>query len=114
MQADLDLCHIATCPHSLPYHPIILRRLFELKDSDQAHKTHYFAGRYENIYLERDSIPGLDVILNAAQAQAAQLLSCEKHELQLGFWFNLMQQGDVTLPHSHDDDDELLSARPAS
>ncbi len=110
MQVGLDLCHSVTCPHCLPYHPAILRRLFELKDSDQAHKTHYFAGRYENIYLQRDSIPGLDVILNIALIEAARLLACPPEALQLGFWFNLMQQGDVTLPHSHDDDDELLSA----
>lgn len=110
MQVDLDLCHFVTCPHCLQYHPAILRRLFELKDSEQAHKTHYFAGRYENIYLERDSIPGLDIILKVALNEAARLLACPPEALQLGFWFNLMQQGDVTLPHSHDDDDELLSA----
>ena len=110
MQVDLDLCHIVASPHGLPYHPTILQRLFELQDSGLAHKSHFFGGRYENIYLGRDQLPGLDTILDAALAQAALLLSCAKHELQLGFWFNLMQQGNVTLPHSHDDDDELLSA----
>lgn len=68
-----------------------------------------FAGRYENIYLERNLVPGLDFILDVALTEAARLLASTKEAMQLGFWFNLMQQGDVTLPHSHDDDDELLS-----
>lgn len=73
-------------------------------------KSHFFAGRYENIYLDRSLIPELEPILDAALREAANLLHCNAESLQLGFWFNLMQQGDVTLPHSHDDNDELLSA----
>lgn len=98
------------CPQCLPAHASIIAKLFELKDGAQARRSHFFAGRYENIYLERVLVPGLDDILNIALTEAAQLLSCSPAALQLGCWFNLMQQGDVTLPHSHDDDDELLSA----
>ena len=104
------LCHVTSCTRCLPHHAAILQQLYALKDTGQARKSHYFAGRYENIYLDRGSIPGLDVILDAALTEAAQLLGCAPDALQLGFWFNLMQQNDVTLPHSHDDDDELLSA----
>ena len=109
MSVVTELCHIVSCVQCLPYHVAIIQRLFELKDSAQARKTHFFAGRYENIYLDRDSVPGLDFILNVALTQAARLLACKPAQLQLGFWFNIMQQGDVTLPHAHDDDDELLS-----
>lgn len=105
----VDSCHIVTCPACLANHEKIIRRLFELKDTAQARKTHFFAGRYENIYLERVAIPELDIILNTALAEAAQLLTCAQSELTLGFWFNIMHQGDVTLLHAHDDDDELLS-----
>lgn len=104
------LCHITSCSQCLPYHRAILERLVALKDSEQVHKSHFFAGRYENIYLDRNLIPELDPILEAAYHEAARILHCTTASLQLGFWFNLMQQGDVTLPHSHDDDDELLSA----
>jgi hypothetical protein len=104
------LCHVLASPQCLPAHAAIIAKLFELKDGEQARKSHYFSGRYENIYLDRTLVPGLGAILNIALTEAAQLLSCGPDTLQLGFWFNLMQQGDVTLPHSHDDDDELLSA----
>jgi hypothetical protein len=110
MSVATELCHVVSCAQCLPYHASIIQRLFELKDSAQARKTHFFAGRYENIYLDRDSIPGLDFILNVALTEAVRLLACEPAQLQLGFWFNLMQAGDITLPHAHDDDDELLSA----
>lgn len=110
MRVHRDLCHVVACPHCLPYHPAIIQRLFELKDSGQARKSHYFAGRYENIYLEPQDLPGIDVILASAINEAAQLLACEPAGLRLRFWFNLMQQDDVTLPHTHDVDDEVLSA----
>jgi len=104
------LCHITRCMPCLPAHQQILARLFALKDTEQAHKSHFFAGRYENIYLERKLLPELEPVLEFALEEAAILLHCTRDSLQLGFWFNLMHEGDVTLPHSHDDDDELLSA----
>lgn len=110
MPVSLELCHIVACPQCLPFHPAIIQRLLELKDATDTRKSHYFGGRYENIYLAREQIPGLKCILETALNTAAQLLARPSTELQLGFWFNLMQQGDVTLPHTHDDDDELLSA----
>lgn len=109
MIVNTELCHVLACPQCLPYHAPIIAQLFALKDCNQARKSHFFAGRYENIYLERDRLPGLDVILGVALSEAARLLQYPEAELQLGFWFNLMQQNDVTLPHTHDDDDELLS-----
>jgi hypothetical protein len=105
----VELYEVVACAQCLPLHRQIIQRLFQLKGSEQARKTHFFGGRYENIYLARDSLPGLDTILDAALTHAAVLLGCDASQLQLGFWFNLMQQGDVTLAHSHDDDDELLS-----
>jgi hypothetical protein len=110
MPVSTELCHVIACTQCQSYHASIRQRLFALKDTAQARKSHFFAGRYENIYLERDSIPDLDFILNFALTEASHLLACDPAQLQLGFWFNLMQQGDVTLPHAHDDDDELLSA----
>lgn len=102
--------HIVSCPHCIAYHPAIIERLFALKDSDQVRKSHYFAGRYENIYLTLEDVPEINIILDTAANEAAQLLDCAPTDLQLRFWFNLMQQDDVTLPHTHDVDDEILSA----
>ena len=54
-------------------------------------------------------MPELGVILQAAQAQAAAILGRESETLRLGLWFNEMKPGHKTLPHTHDDADELLS-----
>jgi len=81
----------------------------QLKDEDFKEKTHLFNGRYENIYLEVNKIPGLEVIVNGALENAANILNIKKEKLAFGFWLNAMDAGDVTTAHTHDDDDELLS-----
>lgn len=81
----------------------------QLNDEDFKEKTHLFNGRYENIYLEVNKIPGLEVIVNNALENAASILNIKKEKLAFGFWLNAMGAGDVTTAHTHDDDDELLS-----
>jgi hypothetical protein len=73
-------------------------------------KSHFFEGRYENIYIEERLIPSLGPVLSAARQGARRFLGTAGLELKLGFWFNEMAPGDVTLPHDHDEDDELLAA----
>ena len=80
-----------------------------LTDKDFKEKTHLFNGRYENIYLEENKIPGLEVIVKAAKEGAEKILKIKKEKLAFGFWLNAMAAGDVTTAHTHDDDDELLS-----
>lgn len=88
-----------------------IRQGFETqKNGPSSRRTHFFAGRYENIYVERDCIPALGALLDMARASAGQILDLPPEDLTEGFWFNEMHPGDVTLPHSHDDLDELLSA----
>lgn len=71
-------------------------------------RSHFFMGRYENIYIERHLITELDKVLDFAVNSAKQYL--HRHtDLHVGFWFNYMLPGHVTLPHTHDDDDELAS-----
>ena len=79
------------------------------KQSD-VQKTHYFSGRYENIYIERERIAALEPVLEAARDGASRFLTQSGAGLSVGFWFNEMQPGHVTLPHRHDEDDELVSA----
>ena len=81
----------------------------QLSDEDIKEKTHLFNGRYENIYLEVNKIPGLEIIVNTALNNAANILDIKKENLVSGFWLNEMKAGDVTTAHTHDDDDELLS-----
>jgi len=80
-----------------------------LTEDDFKEQTHFFNGRYENIYLEINKLPELDVIASNALKKAASILNVEKENLQSGFWLNAMSAGDVTTAHTHDDDDELLS-----
>jgi len=104
-----DLCHVAACASCSELNRAISERVLALQHSELAHKSHFFAGRFENIYLAAEHIPQLQTILDTALDHAASLLHMDRQALRLGFWFNIMQTGDATLPHSHDDDDELLS-----
>jgi len=79
-------------------------------DDENIKRSHFFEGRYENIYITKDTIPELNTILNAAIEHAASILKLNKNDLKAGCWFNAMQPGHITLAHRHDDDDELLSA----
>jgi len=76
---------------------------------DVARKSHFFSGRYENIYINREDISEIRPLIEFWLQRAAGLLDRPIDELRCGFWFNEMQPGDVTQPHSHDDDDEWLS-----
>ncbi len=71
-------------------------------------RSHLFNGRYENLYLTPAHIPELHDLLDEACDHASRILG--KGDLQAGCWFNHMPPGAVTTVHSHDDDDELLSA----
>ena len=81
-----------------------------LRDDPDLERTHYFEGRYENVYVPRERMPALEPVLNAAVEGAAAFLQRPAAGLSVGFWMNDMAPGHVTLPHTHDDDDELLSA----
>lgn len=76
---------------------------------DSLLKTHYFNGRYENIYIPETEITAIAPVLEAACDFAVDILELIDKP-SVGFWFNLMEPGHTTTRHRHDDDDELLSA----
>ena len=78
-------------------------------NSQDLHQTHYFHGRYENIYINRNSHPELKSLVSEAHRIASELLNINPAELSIGFWFNYMPPGHVTTLHTHNDIDELLS-----
>ncbi len=90
--------------------PGLAQAILELPAASFSRRSHFFHGRYENLYLDADKLPGLQSILACALAKSAELLQRPVEALKLGFWLNIMRQGDITTLHSHDDDDELLSA----
>jgi len=81
---------------------------YQHEQSPDIKRSHLFDGRYENIYLDESHIPELKALRQEAVFFATQLIDTDN--LQAGLWFNHMPPGSVTLPHRHDDDDELLSA----
>ena len=84
--------------------------ILSLSDDVFDHRSHFFHGRYENLYIDIANLSGLKPVLEMALSKSAELLQQPATDLKLGFWLNLMNKGDVTTLHSHDDDDELLSA----
>jgi len=81
-----------------------------LADTDFDRRSHFFGGRFENLYLERDRMPALLPLLDQALACAASILERPAGGLRCGFWFNRMEPGQSTSEHTHDEHDELLSA----
>jgi hypothetical protein len=90
------------------------RKIFEfyslLNAQDFERRSHFFHGRYENLYLKRERIPAIGSVLHQAETYAASLLGMSMLKLRSGFWINDMGPNAVTSEHDHDDYDELLSA----
>lgn len=81
-----------------------------LGDQDILRRSHFFGGRFENLYLDHERIPALGQVLAQATSYAASLLGLPEQALKRGFWFNDMGPGQSTTKHDHDEYDELLSA----
>ncbi len=77
--------------------------------SSALQQTHYFHGRHENIYLHQHQLADLQQLLDESVKYCAEILDVAAEQLSIGYWFNLMQPGDITTLHRHDDCDELIS-----
>jgi hypothetical protein len=101
--------YVTRLPGAAAANAAILEQYQALTDSAEIRRSHYFEGRYENIYLPEQSLPALQPLLAAARQAACRFLRRQQPGLAVGFWFNEMGPGHRTLPHSHDEDDELVS-----
>ena len=80
-----------------------------LEGDPSTRRSHFFHGRHENLYPARERLPEIEPLLATLETAARQILqSCAP--MRIGFWFNRMAPGDITTLHSHEEDDELLSA----
>jgi len=79
-------------------------------DNESTRKSHHFFGRYENIYISSENIPALNSVISEVKNLSSEILNRPAEQLKAGLWFNVMNPGDKTTRHQHDDDDELLSA----
>ena len=101
--------HCYDCEECQQQNALLSAEVLRLTAQGKALQSHYFAGRYENSYITAAQLPAISIISQQALQHAALILQRPIVQLRLGHWFNIMRQGEVTLPHSHDDDDELLS-----
>ena len=88
--------------------PALIAAFKREKDAQDIKRTHMFAGRFENIYIPRQRLPELVPLTDFVEAAAKQVLG--RSPLRHGFWFNEMHPGHSTTLHSHEEEDELLSA----
>ena len=100
--------HIGFMPNSEALNREILDGYFSLREQDFLRRTHFFGGRYENLYFERARLPALARVLAQAETYA-QILLRQADPLRSGFWINDMGPGESTTEHDHDEGDEMLS-----
>lgn len=101
--------HGSQLPGAGDLNPRILAAFRKLDTGDFSARTHFFGGRFENLYLERQRIRELELVLSHAEACARAILNYGQSPLRMGFWFNAQEPGQGTSLHNHDEDDELLS-----
>lgn len=95
--------------HTDAFNTALLQGFQRCQDAPGTRRSHYFGGRYENIYITREDVPEFGELLDIAREHAAIMLELPVNKLKVGGWFNAMQPGHTTTLHSHDDDGELLS-----
>ena len=98
------------CAECMALNRALTNAILALAKQDYEKCSHYFHGRYENLYIDQGRLPGMQRITETACLQAAKRLLQPVSDLKMGFWLNIMNRGDITTLHSHDDDDEVLSA----
>jgi len=99
----------STLPDAEKINRCILTAFADLTDDDFSRRTHFVGGRFENLYLDCDKIPELQIVLDRAEACARQILGWGTKPMRRGFWLNAQGPGQSTSEHTHDELDELLS-----
>lgn len=101
--------HIGFMPEAEEINRQILDAYLQLREQDLTKRSHFFGGRYENLYIDRVRIPAIARVLEQAESYARTLLEKQSTKLRSGFWINDMGPNEVTTEHDHDDYDEMLS-----
>lgn len=101
--------HIGFMPEAVEINRQIMDAYVQLREEDWLRRSHFFGGRYENLYLHRERIPAIGRVLEQAERYAKNLLQKHDEKLRSGFWINDMGPDEATTEHDHDDYDEMLS-----
>jgi hypothetical protein len=104
-------CYVMQLPGAEALNRTLLEQYSAACADPELQRSHFFAGRYENVYIPLERLPALRAVLDASRRGAAHFLQreAEAASLRVGFWFNEMGPGHVTLPHHHREDDERVS-----
>lgn len=100
--------HVGFLPEAISINQQIREAYQKMGAQDFLRRSHFFNGRYENLYLERPHIPAINQVMVQAEIFAQHILD-SKQKLRSGFWLNDMGPGHVTTEHDHDEEDEFLS-----
>jgi len=98
----------ARLPDPAALNAAILAELEAVRDDPRIHRSHHLHGRFENTYVPAELLPAAAPLFDWVLTQARRVLG--RDDLRYGFWFNEMAPGQRTSLHSHEEDDELLSA----
>jgi hypothetical protein len=101
--------HIGFMPGAETLNRRILQGYRQLGQQGLLRRSHFFGGRYENLYVDRARLPEIDWVLKCAEGYARRILQLREERLRCGFWLNDMGPGHTTTEHTHEEDDELLS-----
>lgn len=104
-----SIIHIGFMPDAININQQIMQGYARMNEQDFVRRSHFFHGRYENLYLDRIQIPAIGSVLQQAEGYAASILEMTAAKLRSGFWMNEMGPNAVTSEHDHDEYDELLS-----
>lgn len=100
--------YLLCLPDADKLNPLIRQQFEAAKQAPSSHQTHHLHGRFENTYVDKDLLPALQPLFEYALGHARHLTG--RSDLKFGFWFNEMGPGHRTSLHSHEEQDELLSA----
>lgn len=106
---DCPPVKVLDLPDAAALNRVLLQDYHDQLAAGVERRSHFFDGRYENIYIARERLTVIEPVLQTASAVAAWLHGGTAADYRAGFWFNDTPPGGRTLPHTHDDDDELLS-----
>ncbi len=101
--------HLVQIPDSHNLNRQLLNRFKVLQGQQETQRSHFFQGRFENIYIERQHIPEILSLITTVE-NIAKIILKSNAPLRCGYWFNWMQPGHSTSLHTHEENDELLSA----
>lgn len=97
-------------PRWRQWNPPLVRAFWRLTAAPSTRRSHFVAGRYENIYPDLGDMAEANAVLAEIRRHAMTILKVGAgQDLSFNVWFNVMAPGDATLAHRHDVDDERLS-----